>query len=52
MRGVREHIIKISDIMAQLKNLEVKMFESFLRHYSEYSKSATTHIRINGQSIN
>ena len=33
VRGVRDHIIQIRDIVAQLKNLEVEMFESFLAHY-------------------
>ena len=33
MRGVREHIMQMRDIVAQLKNLEVEMFESFLVHY-------------------
>ena len=33
VRGVREHIIKMRDITAQLKNLEVEMSESFLVHY-------------------
>ncbi|XP_024027619.1 uncharacterized protein LOC112093442 [Morus notabilis] len=31
--GVREHIMQMRDIMAQLKNLEVEMSESFLVHY-------------------
>ncbi|XP_047320426.1 uncharacterized protein LOC124924428 [Impatiens glandulifera] len=33
MRGVREHIMKLRDIAAQLKRLEVDMSESFLVHY-------------------
>ena len=33
VRGVREHIMQMRDIVAQLKNLEVKMSESFLVHY-------------------
>jgi hypothetical protein len=33
VRGVREHIMQIRDIMAQLKKLEVEMSESFLVHY-------------------
>ena len=33
MKGVREHIMKMRDIAAQLKNLEVEMSESFLVHY-------------------
>ena len=33
IRGVREHIMEMRDIMAQLKKLEIKMFESFLVHF-------------------
>jgi len=33
MKGVREHIMRMSDIAAQLKTLEVDMSESFLVHY-------------------
>ena len=33
VRGVREHIIKIRNMAAQLKNLETENFESFLVHY-------------------
>ncbi|CAO2827720.1 unnamed protein product [Amaranthus hypochondriacus] len=33
VRGVRDHINKIRDIAAQLKNLEVDISESFLVHY-------------------
>uniref|UniRef100_A0A2N9GQF3 Integrase catalytic domain-containing protein n=1 Tax=Fagus sylvatica TaxID=28930 RepID=A0A2N9GQF3_FAGSY len=33
VRGVREHIMQIRDIVAQLKKLEVAMSESFLVHY-------------------
>ena len=33
IRGVREHIIQTRDIAAQLKLLEVDMFETFLVHY-------------------
>lgn len=33
VRGVREHIMKMRDIAAQLKNLEVEIFESFLVYY-------------------
>ena len=33
MRGVREHIMQIKDIVAQLKKLEVEMSDSFLVHY-------------------
>uniref|UniRef100_A0A2N9E1N9 Retrovirus-related Pol polyprotein from transposon TNT 1-94 n=1 Tax=Fagus sylvatica TaxID=28930 RepID=A0A2N9E1N9_FAGSY len=33
VRGVREHIMQIRDIVAQLKKLEVEMSESFLVHY-------------------
>ena len=33
MKGVHEHIMKMRDITAQLKNLEVEMSESFLVHY-------------------
>jgi hypothetical protein len=33
IKGVHEHIIQMRDIVAQLKNLEVEMLESFLMHY-------------------
>ena len=33
MRGVREHIMQMRDIAAQLKTLEVEMSDSFLVHY-------------------
>ncbi|RVW85479.1 Copia protein [Vitis vinifera] len=33
IRGVREHIMEIRDIVAQLKKLEVEMSESFLVHF-------------------
>ena len=34
IRGVRDHdIMNIMDISAQLKSLEVSMYESFLDHY-------------------
>ena len=33
VEGVRDHIMCIMDIAAQLKNLEVTMSESFLVHY-------------------
>ena len=33
IRGVREHIMQIRDIVAQLKLLEVDMSETFLVHY-------------------
>ena len=33
IHGVREHIMRIRDIVAQLKTLEVEMSESFLVHY-------------------
>ncbi|XP_051136688.1 uncharacterized protein LOC127255259 [Andrographis paniculata] len=33
VRGLREHIIRMRDIAAQLKSLEVTMSESFLVHY-------------------
>ncbi|KAL0413074.1 UNVERIFIED_CONTAM: hypothetical protein Sradi_1509100 [Sesamum radiatum] len=33
LNGVREHIMQMRDIAAQLKSLEVDMFESFLVHY-------------------
>jgi len=32
-RGMHEHIMQMRDIVAQLKNLEVEMLESFLMHY-------------------
>ena len=33
VKGVREHIMKMRDIAAQLKKLEVNISESFLVHY-------------------
>ncbi|KAG8372917.1 hypothetical protein BUALT_Bualt12G0116900 [Buddleja alternifolia] len=33
VRGVREHIMQMRDIVAQLKTLEVEMSETFLVHY-------------------
>ncbi|XP_051149260.1 uncharacterized protein LOC127263979 [Andrographis paniculata] len=33
VRGVREHIMRMRDIAAQLKSLEVTMSETFLVHY-------------------
>ncbi|KAJ4710178.1 hypothetical protein OWV82_016395 [Melia azedarach] len=33
VRGVREHIMQMRDIAAQLKTLQVEMFEFFLVHY-------------------
>ncbi|PNX55051.1 pleiotropic drug resistance protein 1-like [Trifolium pratense] len=33
VRGVRDHIMRMRDIAAQLKDLEVTMFDSFLVHY-------------------
>ena len=33
IKGVRDYIIQIRDIAAQLKTLEVEMFETFLVHY-------------------
>ena len=33
VRGVRDHIMRMMDIVAQFKNLEVAMSESFLVHY-------------------
>jgi hypothetical protein len=33
VKGVREHIIEMRDIVAQLKKLEVEILESFLVHY-------------------
>ena len=32
-KGVRDHIIQIGDIVAQLKTLEIEMSETFLVHY-------------------
>ena len=32
-KGVREHIMKMRDIVAQLKLLEIEMSESFLVHF-------------------
>ncbi|WKA00006.1 hypothetical protein VitviT2T_018403 [Vitis vinifera] len=33
IKGVREHIMEMRDVMAQLKKLEVEMSESFLVHF-------------------
>ena len=33
IKGVREHIMHMQDIAAQLKTLEVTMLQSFLVHY-------------------
>ena len=33
IKGVHEHIMEMRDIVAQLKKLEVEMFESFLVHF-------------------
>ncbi|RVW54267.1 hypothetical protein CK203_080190 [Vitis vinifera] len=33
IKGVREHIMEMRDIVAQLKKLEVEMSESFLVHF-------------------
>ncbi|KAL6329388.1 hypothetical protein AAG906_017702 [Vitis piasezkii] len=33
VKGVREHIMEMRDILTQLKKLEVEMFESFLVHF-------------------
>jgi hypothetical protein len=33
VKGVREHIMKMRDTVAQLKKLEVEISESFLVHY-------------------
>jgi len=33
VKGVHEYIIQMRDILAQLKKLEVGMFESFLVHF-------------------
>ncbi|KAL6348544.1 hypothetical protein AAG906_013164 [Vitis piasezkii] len=60
IRVVREHIMEMRDIVAQLKKLKVEMSESFLVHFilntlpSQYGpfKSLTTHIRISGLSMN
>ena len=60
IRGVREHIMEMRDIVAQLKKLEVEMSESFLVHFilntlrlsMDLSKSLTTYIRISGISMN
>ncbi|XP_019226693.1 PREDICTED: uncharacterized protein LOC109208109 [Nicotiana attenuata] len=59
-RTVREHIMEMRDIAAKLKSLEVDMSEPFLVHFilnslpadMVRSKFLTTHIRINGQSMN
>ncbi|XP_031251848.1 uncharacterized protein LOC116109763 [Pistacia vera] len=61
VRGVREHIMQIRDIVAQLKNLEVEMSNSFMVHYilntlphryGPFKISYNVHIRINGQLMN
>ena len=33
VRGVREHIMQMRDIVTQLKKLEIDMLESFLVHF-------------------
>ena len=33
MKGVREHVMEMRDIAAQLKTLEVDMFDAFMVHY-------------------
>ena len=33
IKGVRDHIMQIRDVAAQLKTLEVEMFETFLVRY-------------------
>ena len=60
IKGVHEHIMEMRDIVAQLKKLEVEMFESFLVHFilntlrlsMDLSKSLTRHIRISDLSMN
>ncbi|XP_052723855.1 uncharacterized protein LOC128193789 [Vigna angularis] len=60
IKGVRDHIMRIRDIVAQLKALEVTMSDSFLVHYilrtlpHHYAplKSLTTHIRTSGLLMN
>jgi len=60
IKGVCDHIIHIRPFVAQLKALEVTMFDSFLVHYilctfpHQYAllKSLTTNIRIRGLLIN
>ena len=60
MRGVRDHINKIRDIAAQLKNLEIDISEFFLVHYilntlyKDYApfKISYNTIRINGHVMN
>ncbi|XP_075078264.1 uncharacterized protein LOC142164303 [Nicotiana tabacum] len=59
-RTVRKHIMEIRDIAAKLKSLEADMSEPFLVHFIlnsllgklASSRFLTTHIRINGQSMN
>ena len=59
-RGVRDHIMHMRDIAAQLQTLEVTMSDTFFVHYilnacpnnTVPSKYLTTHIRINGQLMN
>ena len=59
-RGVRDHIMRMRDIAAQLQTLEVTMSDTFLVHYilntlpqqySPFKISYNTH-RINGQLMN
>ena len=59
-RGVRDHIMRMMDIAAQLKTLEVYMSETFLVHFvlctlpQQYGpfNILITHISINGQLMN
>jgi len=60
IRGMCDRIMGIRDIVAQLKALEVIMFDSFLVHYILCTlphpyvslKSLTIHIRISGLLMN
>ena len=60
IKGVREHIMEMTDVVAQLKKLEVEMSKSFLVHfilntfppqYGPFKISYNTH-KISGWSIN
>ena len=61
VKGVRDHIMCMMDMTAQLKNLEVTILESFLvqyilctlpPQYSPFKISHNTHIRRIGQLTN
>jgi len=41
VKGICEHIMQMRDIVAQLKNLEVEISESFLAHYIDFKPQDT-----------